>query len=271
MNIYTVVLHKARLILGLSLNEYCVCDSIYHLSNNPKGKEAGWAYITQENLASALGFSERTALEIIKKLVEKGLVETRGHLKRTTPLWYDMVVCRKADFEAFAPKSEETSVFRKVVKSEESSPQKVKKLPTKSEETSLNNNNHNNKDKDESSEALPTWMDKEKWAEWEQHRKEIKKKLTPLTAKKQIKLLSNYIPIYDLIIEQSIQNGWTGLFPEKVDQKMINEAKLKKQDEVRRSQKPIEEEYPELTDEQREANRKKLREMREKLSEKVTA
>jgi hypothetical protein len=114
-------------------------------------------------------------------------------------------------------------------------------------------------------------MDKEKWAEWEQHRKEIKKKLTPLTAKKQIKLLSNYIPIYDLIIEQSIQNGWTGLFPEKVDQKMINEAKLKKQDEVRRSQKPIEEEYPELTDEQREANRKKLREMREKLSEKVTA
>lgn len=118
---------------------------------------------------------------------------------------------------------------------------------------------------------IPEWMNREKWAEWEQHRKEIKKKLTPLTVKKQIKLLSNYIPIYDLVIEQSIQNGWTGLFPEKVDNKMIQEAKLKKNDEVKRSQPPIEEQYPELTDEQREANRKKLREIKETLLTKVTA
>lgn len=128
-----------------------------------------------------------------------------------------------------------------------------------------------NTSKKEVQVELPEWLNREKWEEWEQHRKEIKKKLTPLTVKKQIKLLSNYIPIYDLIIEQSIQNGWTGLFPEKVDQKMINEAKLKKSDEVRRVQKPIEEQYPELTEEQRETNRKKLREIKETLLTKVTA
>lgn len=51
------------------------------------------------------------------------------------------------------------------------------------------------------------------WIEWEQFRKDIKKKLTPLTAKKQIKFLGgagekNAIAI----INQSITNGWTGLF-----------------------------------------------------------
>lgn len=138
MNIYTVVLHSARIKLDLSLNEYCVCDSIYHLSNNPKGKEFGWAYITQENLAIVLGLSERSVLEIIKKLISKGLVETKGHLKKTTPLWYETVVV----------KSEETSVFGKPSKSEETSPQKVKKLHLKSEETSLNNNNSNKDIKD---------------------------------------------------------------------------------------------------------------------------
>lgn len=51
------------------------------------------------------------------------------------------------------------------------------------------------------------------WSEWEQHRKEKKQKLTPLSVSKQLKFLagrSNQDIIE--IIEQSIRNGWTGLF-----------------------------------------------------------
>jgi len=51
------------------------------------------------------------------------------------------------------------------------------------------------------------------WSEWEQHRKEKKQKLTPMSVKKQLKFLagrSNQEII--TIIEQSIRNGWTGLF-----------------------------------------------------------
>jgi hypothetical protein len=33
---YTLVLHSAREKLEITLNEYAVADSIYHLSNNPK-------------------------------------------------------------------------------------------------------------------------------------------------------------------------------------------------------------------------------------------
>ncbi|RKY08527.1 MAG: hypothetical protein DRP56_04000 [Planctomycetota bacterium] len=54
------------------------------------------------------------------------------------------------------------------------------------------------------------------WDEWNQYRKDIKKKLTPLTAQKQLKKLAEF-PVEQAIktIETSITNGWQGLFPEK--------------------------------------------------------
>ncbi len=51
------------------------------------------------------------------------------------------------------------------------------------------------------------------WKEWEDYRKEKKSKLTPLSIKKQVKFLSEY-PVGTAIemINQSIRNGWTGIF-----------------------------------------------------------
>lgn len=51
------------------------------------------------------------------------------------------------------------------------------------------------------------------WSEWEQHRKEKKQKLTPMSVKKQLKFLHGRSSKEIIeIIEQSIRNGWTGLF-----------------------------------------------------------
>ena len=51
------------------------------------------------------------------------------------------------------------------------------------------------------------------WQEWIQHRTEIKKKLTPSTISKQLKMLSKYPPATAIaMIEQSICGGWTGIF-----------------------------------------------------------
>lgn len=63
--------------------------------------------------------------------------------------------------------------------------------------------------------TLPEWLNKETWAEWEQHRKEIGKKLTPLTITKQLNILSEHKDQHEQIIQQSIQHGWTGLFKPK--------------------------------------------------------
>lgn len=51
------------------------------------------------------------------------------------------------------------------------------------------------------------------WSEWEQHRKEKKQKLTPLSIKKQLRFLQGRSKLEIIsIIDQSIMNGWTGLF-----------------------------------------------------------
>lgn len=51
------------------------------------------------------------------------------------------------------------------------------------------------------------------WLEWEQHRKEKRISLTPVSTKKQLKFLGGRSEFEAIgIIEQSIKNGWTGLF-----------------------------------------------------------
>ena len=57
------------------------------------------------------------------------------------------------------------------------------------------------------------------WSEWEKHKKEIRKKLTPSTMKKQLKKLSAMGEIKAIqAINNSITNGWQGLFEPKQSQ-----------------------------------------------------
>lgn len=64
---------------------------------------------------------------------------------------------------------------------------------------------------------IPGTINLKAWGQWEKHRRQIKKKLTALSAQKQINLLVKHIDDHEAIIEQSIQNGWTGLFELKGD------------------------------------------------------
>ena len=55
------------------------------------------------------------------------------------------------------------------------------------------------------------------WGAWVQHRKEIRAKLTASTIEKQLELLSGFTEAQAIeIINNSIQNGWRGVFPEKL-------------------------------------------------------
>ena len=63
--------------------------------------------------------------------------------------------------------------------------------------------------------ARPLSVSESTWADWCQHRREIKKPLTATTCAKQAKTLAGH-PDADAVINQSISNGWTGLFPDKV-------------------------------------------------------
>lgn len=60
----------------------------------------------------------------------------------------------------------------------------------------------------------PENVSKKAWADWCQHRKEIRKPLTSKSCEQQAKaLIDHHNP--DQVIWTSIANGWTGLFPEK--------------------------------------------------------
>lgn len=61
-------------------------------------------------------------------------------------------------------------------------------------------------------EIIPKWIDEETWINWENHRKSKGKKLTPQSIKLQIKFLEEHKEDHIKIIENSIMNGWTGLF-----------------------------------------------------------
>lgn len=63
--------------------------------------------------------------------------------------------------------------------------------------------------------AKPSNVSDQAWADWCQHRREIRKPLTKTSCERQAaQLAKHHAP--DAVINQSISNGWTGLFPEKV-------------------------------------------------------
>lgn len=91
---YTTVLHPPRLHLGISINAYCIADSIYRLSNRPGHPNCT---ASLKNLGAFIGISEKSANNLKNTLIKLGLVEKVAsgarHLGyRTTDLWYREVV-----------------------------------------------------------------------------------------------------------------------------------------------------------------------------------
>jgi len=66
--------------------------------------------------------------------------------------------------------------------------------------------------------GLPDWLCPQAWQEWRDHRKAIRKRMTPLAETKLLLALgrlrdSGEDPV--AVLEQAIANGWTGLYPVK--------------------------------------------------------
>ena len=78
--------------------------------------------------------------------------------------------------------------------------------------------------------SLPEWLDPELWAEWEQHRREKKKPMTPSSALKTIEQLATYrAQGVDLkaAINHSIANGYQGIFPPNSKTSGVSSSKTK--------------------------------------------
>ena len=94
---YTVIIHPIRTYLGLSNNEYMLCDMVYHLSNNPKYKSC---IMSKANIAKKIGISERAAYRIINRMIEIKLIEKNEIGLNTTKRWYSEVICQNGSYAA---------------------------------------------------------------------------------------------------------------------------------------------------------------------------
>jgi hypothetical protein len=81
------------------------------------------------------------------------------------------------------------------------------------------NNKLKNIERDKGAEKidLPDWLDKGSWTEWVAYRKGRKLTTNEKTMKKQIDFLAENRAVHKEIINQSIMNGWQGLFPLKAN------------------------------------------------------
>lgn len=104
---YTTVLHNERKILGITVNEYCLCDKVQKLMVNPQSKVPGWAYASRDHYADFLGITKRAVIYMIDRLCEAGLLERNDITKnlRVTAKWYNTVVVKKLhpDGEIISP------------------------------------------------------------------------------------------------------------------------------------------------------------------------
>jgi len=98
---YTTILHQVREDLKISITEYCVADTIHHLSGGEKSRQlGGWCYASKQTLANNLGVDKRTIERAINKLLSLNLLEKDPETKylRTTGIWFRKVETYKVKF-----------------------------------------------------------------------------------------------------------------------------------------------------------------------------
>lgn len=86
----------------------------------------------------------------------------------------------------------------------------------------------------EEQEQLPHGEDfKKSWTDWKEYRRQARKKMTPATVKSQLSQLGKQPEnIAIAMIEQSIGNGWTGLFGPKPNAKAPRQKAFNLKDEL---------------------------------------
>ena len=96
--------------------------------------------------------------------------------------------------------------------------QTTSKPPADNQQTTTNNKGKKEKNVKNNTEWVsPGGLNVNAWSEFEQHRKEIRKPLTKLSRTKAInKIIHLGYADQEDVINNTIQNRWTGLFPEKM-------------------------------------------------------
>lgn len=99
--IFSIIYHSFRIKNDLSMNEYVLCDMIYHLSNNKNSTVNGWCFASKQHLADTIGISKRATFDMIKRLLSNNFLEINeenNQLLRTSSKWEKVYLTNSLQF-----------------------------------------------------------------------------------------------------------------------------------------------------------------------------
>lgn len=164
---------------------------------------------SSENLASDLGLTRQQIRTSLNKLKSTNNLTIKSTNKYTI-----INIDRYSDYQ-----NEEIEINQQI--NQQINKRATSNQPAINQQSTTNKNvknEKNEKKENKEGENLPKFLDPDSWNEWRKFRNEIKKPLTPTMEKKQIKFLEGLHQKginYKETIEQSIRNGWQGLFEPK--------------------------------------------------------
>ena len=138
---YNTILHNIRKQQGLSMLEYCICDSVYHLSKNP---DMPRCTMSRETMAKFFDVSKRTVIRSIDKITKMWFIEKDEQTKyiRTSKIWYELAIINR---EIIGDKMSPV-VTNWQSDGDKVAPDAVTKCHEGGDKMSHNNNIYNNKD-----------------------------------------------------------------------------------------------------------------------------
>lgn len=203
------------------LNHSTAIDQALYMQMKKVSGEYGECFLSERTLMQKLGIGNKALKKSIQYLLKRGWIKENGFIVRETNggkqkvKSYKIIDIWKFNIEHYQGASESIPLDRQGAS--ESSVKVLSKVSQGASESATNKNpiikTYNKK---ESIFEIPENINKQSWNEWVSYRGEIKKKMTPATIKAQIKLLKDFsFDEQSEIINKSIANGWTGLFPPK--------------------------------------------------------
>ncbi|MEX9966441.1 helix-turn-helix domain-containing protein [Providencia stuartii] len=192
-------------------------QKILILSLADRADEYHCCYPSIQRLVKDTGLDKKTIGKWINIMIEDGLISDTGERKGPTKRVRVLRLNIDAEYTQKRDDTEKGNVPKNGSLNVPKNGSQNQSLET--------NNEPKKKGFDAKKESIPDWLDREIWFNWIDYRNEIKKPLkTKKTFELQVKFLlqcleEGYSP--EEIINQSITNGWQGLFKPKNNHQAI--------------------------------------------------
>lgn len=196
-------------------------DKLVLLALADNANDEGECYPSLTNVAKRCEISKRTAIRSIHSLVQKGHVTQNARPGRNSTYLVhptgDNVTpvttshqCQRVTSDNQSPTGDNVTPLPLPLKP---SPSENRHKPSKGKRAKGSN------PETVPDEPPPSNLQPETWHRWVEYRKQIRKPIHPASWSGAQRKLAAFGPDQAAVVEQSIANGWQGLFPLKADGK----------------------------------------------------